>query len=68
MSKLKEMRTSKRIRLNEIASFIGVTPSAVHHWESGDCRPNFENLRKLAEFYRCTIDELVGEADDERRI
>ena len=65
--KLKEVRTQKRWRQNEVAAAIGVTASAVHHWESGANKPSYENLEKLSKVLGCTVDELIGEEDDRIR-
>lgn len=44
----------------ELGDKLGVTPSAVTRWESGECFPRGEKLIKLAEALHCTIDELYA--------
>ena len=65
--RLKEVRTQKRWRQNEVAAALGVTASAVHHWESGANKPSFENLEKLSKILECTVDELIGETNEDSR-
>lgn len=69
--KLREIRTQKRYKQNEIAEQIGVSPAAVHHWETGACEPSIANLKKLAEVLDCTVDDLLkdqeaGDGESER--
>lgn len=48
----------------EVVAQIGVTDGAVYQWECGFSNPTVEKLRKLADFYGCTVDELLKEEDE----
>jgi transcriptional regulator with XRE-family HTH domain len=43
----------------EVAEAVGVTCSAVSQWESGKIKPRMLTCFKLADFYGCTVDDLV---------
>lgn len=46
--------------LNETAEYLGVTKQAVNGWERGAFEPGIGALKKMAEFYGCTVDELLA--------
>ncbi len=48
----------------DLARAIGLPPSSIAHFESGNRKPSFDNLRKLANALNVTTDYLVGRADD----
>jgi len=43
----------------ETAKACGVTRQAVHGWERGEYKPSADMLVKLAEFYQCSVDDLL---------
>lgn len=64
-----EISFSKNLRLlmkdnniNQVilSSKIGVAQSAVSAWLSGKKDPNITSLWLLADYFDCSIDELVG--------
>ena len=60
MSFLAEREKAKKTQL-EVARHMNVTPGAVSQWETGYSAPKMERLIKLAEFYGCTVDDLLKE-------
>ena len=61
------MRTnyrSERLRLGltleEAAKGIGVRPDELRKWEDGDDEPYAQDLRRIAMFYGCSPDYLLG--------
>ncbi len=53
------MRKERRIRQEELAAFVGVSPQAVSKWENGGV-PDVEILPKIADFFEVSIDSLFG--------
>ena len=51
-------------RVPEVMEHMGVTDAAVYQWETGTNLPRTDKLLRLAEFYGCTVEELL-EKDDE---
>lgn len=57
---LKDLRLAKDMTQNEVADIVGVTQSAVHHWESGKagvCRAKRERLARL---YECEVEDITA--------
>lgn len=55
-----EKRTAAGLSQRELAKKVGVSNVMVCHWEQGHCMPNILNCWDLADFFDCSIDELVG--------
>lgn len=47
----------------EIAESLGVKPATISKYESGTLEPNIESLKKLAEIFNVSVDELIKEDD-----
>ena len=46
-------------KVNEVAEHMGVSRISVFQWETGMTNPTAGKLVKLADFYGCTVDELL---------
>lgn len=62
--KLKELREEADFSQKMLANKIGVSQSTVGMWESGKREPNFEMVSKLADFFNCSTDYLLGKTDN----
>lgn len=51
------LKADKKVR--EVMEYMGVSDAAVYQWETGETTPRPEKLIKLADFYGCTVDELL---------
>ena len=69
MSSMHRIKISENIRqmmkeygLNQVklSEKIGIAQSAVSAWLSGKKEPSIASLWALADFFDCSIDELVG--------
>lgn len=61
--RLRSIRISKGIKVAEIAEYLGITDRAYRFYEKGESEPNIAGLKKLADYFGCTVDYLVrGEA------
>ena len=60
---LKRKRLECNMTQTELAEKVGVTQGAIWQWENGKADPSLENLKKMATFMGCTIDELLGEKE-----
>ena len=58
--KIKELRTRLGISQRELATQLGYFPQAINRYENGQGEPNIETLIKIADFFKVSIDELVG--------
>lgn len=54
---------SARIRagktVTEVCNHLGITDAAVYFWETGKTSPRIKMLVRIAEFYGCSVDELL---------
>ena len=53
------IRAGKKVA--DVMEYLGVSDGAVYMWETGMTFPTVEKLKKLADFYGCTTDELLRE-------
>lgn len=53
-------RDQRGYKQEEVATAIGVTRAAYSHYENGRRDMPLDVLLKLADFYDCTTDELLG--------
>lgn len=58
--KLYSLRMAKRMTQEQVAAELCVSPAAVSKWERNQTVPSVEMLWALADFFDCTMDELVG--------
>lgn len=55
-----DLRKAGRMSQKELADKIGVSVQTVSKWENGICMPDISMLPELAEFFRVSVDELLG--------
>ena len=58
-ARLRRAREALRMTQKEAAEIIGVHPSTLNKYESGNSEPDFETLAKLAKFYGVSSDYLL---------
>lgn len=61
---LKKLRTDKGISASTLGKILGKAESTVRTWEIGKAQPDLNTLIKLAEYFECTTDYLLGVSDD----
>lgn len=73
--RLAEIRKSKHFKQTELAEMLNVSQQVISNIERGVTAPDIEQLKKFADIYNISLDQLVGreflgdDADDvERRI
>ena len=57
---LQLLRKQKRLTQEELAEIFGVTSQSISKWELGINCPDIAMLPKIADYYRVSIDELLG--------
>lgn len=60
MVKIKEKRIEKQITQQKLAEILNVSKQTVSGYETGYALPSVDTLIKLADFFGCTTDELLG--------
>lgn len=57
---LQKFRKSKGLSQEELAEKCDISRQAIAKWESGESVPTIDKLIFLADFYKVSLDELVG--------
>lgn len=61
--RLKQLRESKGKSQQEVCAFLNIEQSTLANYENGKRIPKLEILIKIAEYYQCSLDYLVGIVD-----
>jgi len=64
--KIYSLRVAKGMTQEQLAAILCVSPAAVSKWERNLANPSIETLWELADYFECSIDELVGR--EEKRL
>ena len=68
-SKLYDLRTQKDESLQQVADNIGITKTHIWELEKGkSANPSAELLKKIAAYYRVTIDYLIDSNQSEPNV
>lgn len=63
MNQIKAYRTKLGQTQAELASACNVKQNTVSAWETGRSEPDFESLKKMADIFNCSLDELLGQKE-----
>lgn len=58
--RLRELRESRGLSLQQVAIKFGISKSAVSHYEKHSREMRYEMLCKFAKYYGTTIDYILG--------
>lgn len=58
--KIRELRKAKKMTMKELGEVLGVAESTVSLYELGKREPDFETLRKIADYFNVSLDYLLG--------
>lgn len=61
---LQKFRKSRGLSQEELAEECQISRQAIAKWESGESVPTIDKLIFLADFYKVSLDELVGRKTD----
>ncbi len=64
MLRIKELRAEKQLSQRELAAGISSTNKNIWAYENGIAVPPLDVLERMADFFSCSIDYLVGRSDD----
>ncbi len=64
---IKELREKNQISQKTLAEAVNTSQRNIGRWENGENEPSYVQLIKLADFFNCSLDYLVGrEKGDEK--
>ncbi len=61
--RIKMLREGKGLNLTQLAVAFDLKEAGVRAWELGRTKPNADTLIKLAQYFNCTTDYLLGLSD-----
>ena len=62
--RLKELRKQSGATQKQMGEYLGITTRAYQYYEEGNRYPDFESLLALADYFKTSLDYLVGRSDD----
>lgn len=66
--KIYELRKSKDMTQERLASEMGVSVAAVSKWETGNSIPDIVMLCSIADFFEVSTDELLGRTKNKKKV
>lgn len=60
MNRIASLRKERGLSQKELGIIIGAAQNTISNWEKGNREPDYENLKKLAYFFDCSVDYLLG--------
>jgi len=64
MLKIKELRVALGISQKEIASTLNIPQNTFSQYETGKRTPDIDTLSAMADFFKCSLDDLAGRNDN----
>lgn len=61
--KLKELRENRGLTQRDLAQALNISKGSVGMWESTDRIPNSKRLQQIANYFKISMDELIGRED-----
>ena len=62
--RIKEQRINRGLNQQQLADALNVSAKTVSHWETGYTLPDVTMLKKIAEIFGITLNDLVNEKED----
>lgn len=60
--KLEELRRRKGVRQEDVADYLNIARPTYTQYENNKRRPDIDTLKKIADFFDCSTDYLLGKA------
>ncbi|MCL2176412.1 MAG: helix-turn-helix domain-containing protein [Firmicutes bacterium] len=61
--RITELRQDRGLTQRQMADVFNISQSTIALWETGKTEPNFEMLKKLANYFGVSADYLIGVKD-----
>ncbi|MGE7997113.1 helix-turn-helix transcriptional regulator [Lysinibacillus sp. NPDC093190] len=58
-NRLKELREQHKYTQDDVAGFLNISRQSVSKWELGKGYPDIDNLRRLSDLYKISLDQLI---------
>lgn len=64
MDRIRELRLENGLTQKDLAAAVNTTNKVIWTYENGIAKPNIEILQKMAEYFACSIDYLLGRENE----
>lgn len=65
-ARIKELRKARRLKVDEIARFMGFeSEQAIYKWQRGDSLPTIDNLYALSRLFETSVDDILRGSREE---
>ncbi len=61
--RLKDLMIELNLTQNKLSKEVSIPQPTIARWLADQCRPSVDNLITLANYFKCSIDYLVGLSD-----
>lgn len=61
--RLRELRKESKLTTTELGAKIAKSDAAIRMWESGRTKSDVDTLIRIADFFDCSVDYLLGRSD-----
>ena len=58
-NKIYELRVDKNLTQEDLGIMLNISDKSISKWENGTSKPTIENLKKLANIFDISLDELL---------
>ncbi len=65
-ARLRDRRERRNLKNSQVALYLGLSTAHISNIENGNREPSLDLLARLADYYRCSVDYLLGLTDDPR--
>lgn len=65
--RLKELRTSRKLTLQQLGDAVQSTKATIGNLENSNKQPSLSMVVALADYFDVSLDYLVGRSDDPKR-
>ena len=63
MNRIRELRKCRRISQSELGKAIGLNHSTIAKYELGNRSVNIDTIRKMCDYFGCSMDYLMGQPE-----
>jgi transcriptional regulator with XRE-family HTH domain len=62
--RISELRENQKMTQGDLSSRLDMTRASLSHYETGRREPDFDTLKKFADFFHVSVDYLIGRTED----
>lgn len=63
MNRIAELRKEQKLSQKRLGNIIGVAQNTICNWEAGNREPDLDSIKRLANFFRVSLDYLLGKSN-----